>query len=67
MPIINFNLRISEELNEKLIAIAEERGRSKNKQIEQILKDYVNEYEERKNNVSIKQKNKNGNNTVNIK
>ena len=31
MEIINFNLRISEELNEKLIKIAEEQGRSKNK------------------------------------
>ncbi len=55
MGIMNFNLRISEELNEKLIKIAEEQGRSKNKQIEQILKEYVNEYENNKNSISIKQ------------
>lgn len=66
MSIINFNLRISEELNEKLIVIAEEQGRSKNKQIEQILKDYVSEYEKKVESISIKQKNNKGNNTVNI-
>lgn len=66
MDIINFNLRISEELNEKLIKIAEEQGRSKNKQIEQILKEYVNEYESSKNSISINQTyNKKA--TVNIK
>lgn len=48
MDIINFNLRISEELNNKIIKIAKEQGRSKNKQIEQILKEYVQEYEEKK-------------------
>lgn len=46
MSQINFNLRISEELNEELIRIAEEQGRSKNKQIEQILKEYVEKYTE---------------------
>lgn len=40
----NFNLRIDEQLNEKLIEIAKEQGRSKNKQIEMILKEYVEEY-----------------------
>lgn len=38
---INFNLRIDEELNEELSKIAKEQGRSKNKQIEMILKEYV--------------------------
>ena len=66
MDIINFNLRISEELNEKLIKIAEEQGRSKNKQIEQILKEYVNEYESSKNSISINQTH-NKKATVNIK
>ncbi len=47
---INFNLRISEELNEKLIEIAENEGRSKNKQIEYILKEYVNRYCQENNN-----------------
>ena len=37
MSQINFNLRIPEEINEDLIKIAEKEGRSKNKQIEQIL------------------------------
>ena len=41
---INFNLRIEEELNEQLTIIAKEEGRSKNKQIEIILKEYVKEY-----------------------
>jgi len=65
MEIINFNLRISEELNEKLIKIAEEEGRSKNKQIEQILKDYVKDYERRQSSISINQEN-NEKATVNI-
>lgn len=41
---INFNLRIDEELNEELAQIAEKEGRSKNKQIEVILKDFVKRY-----------------------
>lgn len=49
MEIINFNLRIPEELNNKIIKIAQEQGRSKNKQIEQIIKEYVQEYEKNKN------------------
>lgn len=48
MPEINFNLRISEELNEQLIIIAKEEGRSKNKEIEYILKEYVRAYKEKK-------------------
>ena len=66
MAIMQFNLRISEELNEKLIKIAEERGRSKNKQIEQILKDYVTEYERKANSILINQENNSDNNIVNI-
>lgn len=65
MEIINFNLRISEELNEKLIKIAEEQGRSKNKQIEQILKEYVKDYECHQNSISINQEH-NNEATVNI-
>ena len=44
MSQINFNLRISEELNEELIRIAEKEGRSKNKEIEYILKEYIEKY-----------------------
>ena len=50
MSQINFNLRISEELNDKLIEIAEKEGRSKNKQIEYILKKYIEEYQEKERN-----------------
>ena len=41
---INFNLRIDEKLNAELQEIAKEQGRSKNKQIEMILKEYVERY-----------------------
>lgn len=44
---INFNLRIDEELNEELQRIAQEQGRSKNKQIEMILKEFVKQYREK--------------------
>lgn len=44
MSTVFFNLRIDETLNEQLVKIAEEEGRSKNKQIEYILKDYVKRY-----------------------
>lgn len=49
MSEMNFNLRISEELNNELIRIAKKEGRSKNKQIEQILKEYVEQYIENEN------------------
>ena len=44
MNTVFFNLRIDEELNEMLVEIAKEEGRSKNKQIEYILKEYVKKY-----------------------
>lgn len=55
MDIINFNLRIDEKLNEKLMKIAEQEGRSKNKQIEYILKKYVEKYEKNNNGININQ------------
>ncbi|MBD5129253.1 MAG: toxin-antitoxin system HicB family antitoxin [Ruminococcaceae bacterium] len=61
-----FNLRIDEELNERLVKIAAEEGRSKNKQIEYILKEYVKKYEQSNGAININQTN-NGNATVNIK
>lgn len=67
MNIINFNLRIDETLNEKIIKIAEKEGRSKNKQIEYILKKYVDNYEENNKKLNITQKNNNGKNVVKIK
>ena len=48
MSQINFNLRIPEEINEDLIKIAEKEGRSKNKQIEQILKEFIEKYKKEK-------------------
>jgi len=66
MSTVFFNLRIDEDLNERLIRIAEEEGRSKNKQIEYILKQYVRKYEQNNGAISINQSN-NENATVNIK
>ncbi len=57
MSTVFFNLRISEELNEQLIEIAQAEGRSKNKQIEQILKEYVTKYKRQHDNISINQEN----------
>ncbi len=44
MSTVFFNLRIDETLNDQLVKIAAEESRSKNKQIEYILKDYVKRY-----------------------
>lgn len=44
MSTVFFNLRIDETLNDTLAQIAREEGRSKNKQIEYILKEYVKNY-----------------------
>lgn len=55
MSTVFFNLRIDEELNEQLIKIAENEGRSKNKQIEQILKEYVRQYQKDNTGISINQ------------
>lgn len=55
MSTVFFNLRIDEELNEQLIKIAENEGRSKNKQIEQILKEYVRQYQKDNAGISINQ------------
>jgi len=45
MSEINFNLRIPEEMNAKLVEIAKAEGRSKNKEIEMILREYINKWE----------------------
>ncbi len=55
MSTVFFNLRIDEKLNDELAAIAIEEGRSKNKQIEFILKEYVKGYL-RENSLPIKEK-----------
>ncbi len=46
MSTVYFNVRIDEQLNDKLMKIASEEGRSKNKQIEYILKKFVKQYEQ---------------------
>lgn len=63
---MQFNLRIDDELNEELIKIAKEEGRSKNKQIEYILNQYVKKYREENTNINISQTN-NNNAVVKIK
>lgn len=65
MSTVCFNLRIDEELNEAIIQIAQEEGRSKNKQIEQILKEYVKKYKSENPTITIRQSG-NNNATVNI-
>ena len=63
---ISFNVRIPEELNEKIKKISEEENRSKNQQIEYILKDYVKKYETEKSSISINQiQNTNANVNIN--
>ena len=42
---MTFNLRLSDELDYKIKAIAKKEQRSKNKQIEYILQEYVKDYE----------------------
>ncbi len=55
MSTVFFNLRFDEKLNDELAAIAIEEGRSKNKQIEYILKEYVKGYL-RENSLPVKEK-----------
>lgn len=60
-----FNLRLPEELNEKIRLIAIEENRSKNQQIEYILKEYVKKYEDKNQKINISQK-YNENATINF-
>lgn len=57
MSTVFFNLRIDEILNDEIIKIAQEEGRSKNKQIEYILKQYVKKYEQESGSVTVNQTN----------
>ena len=66
MSTVFFNLRIDETLNDQLVKIAEEEGRSKNKQIEYILKEYVKGYLQSNNAVTINQF-QNDNATINMR
>ena len=66
METTSFMLRISDELNNKLVEIAKGEGRSTNKQIEYILKKYVERYQENNGKININQNN-NNNAVVKIK
>ena len=66
MSTVFFNLRIDETLNDQLVKIAAEEGRSKNKQIEYILKEYVKGYLQSDNAVTINQF-QNDNATINVR
>lgn len=50
-----FNLRIDETLNDKLVQLASIESRSKNKEIEFILKDYIRRYEETNGSLNVTQ------------
>lgn len=65
MSTVFFNLRIDETLNDQLVKIAAEEGRSKNKQIEYILKEYVKGYLQSNNALTINQY-QNDNATINV-
>lgn len=50
--IINFNLRISETINDEITKIAKKEGRSKNKQIEKILEMFIKDYNRKTKDIS---------------
>lgn len=52
---MTFNLRLSDELDYKIKIIAKNEQRSKNKQIEYILQEYVKEYEEKNGEIEIEE------------
>lgn len=68
-----FNLRIDDTLNEKLMVLAENESRSKNKEIEFILKDYIRRYEEANGTLEVNQSgdginiNQSNNTSANVK
>lgn len=55
MSTVFINLRIDEDLNDQLIEITQEEGRSKNKQIEHIFKEYVKRYGQVNGDITINQ------------
>ena len=52
---MTFNLRLSDELDYKIKAIAQNEQRSKNKQIEYILQEYVKDYEAKNGTIEIEE------------
>lgn len=61
-----FTLRIDENIMEKIKAIAEEEGRTANKQIEKILKIYVEEYEQKNGRINTVNIGRDNNGTINM-
>jgi len=56
MEIVNFNLRLPEDINDEIVRIAKEEGRSKNNQIVQVLKEFISNYNKKNaNNININQ------------
>ena len=51
-----FTLRIPQELHDKLAYIAAYEGRTKNKEIEQLIKKRIIEFEETHGNIVLKEK-----------
>lgn len=50
---MGFQLRLTDELDEKIKAIAELEQRSKNKEIEYILTKYIKEYESKNGEIGL--------------
>ena len=53
---MTFNLRISDITDYKIKHIAKKENRSKNKQIEYILNNYINKYEEENGEIEVEEK-----------
>ena len=62
-----FTLRIDENIMDKIKAIAEEEGRTANKQIEKILKIYVEDYEQKNGSINTVNIGRDNNGTINMK
>lgn len=67
-----FSFRTDEEIIEKINIIAQENSRTRNKQIEHILKEFIKDYENKNGKIEIKQINienisHSGSGNINIK
>lgn len=52
---MGFQLRLKDEIDDKITEIAKREQRSKNKEIEYILEKYIKEYEQKNKEVKIKE------------
>lgn len=53
-----FGLRVSKELLEKLKYVAEYNGRSANREIEQLIKEHISNFEQKHGSITIKSQKK---------